>query len=484
MISSSRLTACGFSILAITAARPRVIFFASAMSSGRWMKDSATQSMPVSSAASRSERSLSVSAENGIVVSGRLTPLRSESLPPTSTRVTMRFGIRLGDGEPDLAVVDQQRVARLDGGEDFRMRQVHARGVAGRCVGVEHEGVAGFHRHRAAGERADPQLRPLQIDQDADRPAGVALDRADHAHQLAHALLAGVAHVDAEDVGAGLEQLRDHVGSSTRPDRAWRRSWRGADVSWLGASGRRRRQRRRRARGVRSGARGGQRPVGRLLGGVGQLHRPGALLAGVDLEEAGAVIAARQAVLGAADGEFLLARAHEGLAGPFAAAVVVDRVDVIVTRDQCAAQQRFARARRNVPPAFGGPALVVLVADRDADPAAGVVAQPEIGFGRIGAETASSSAARTASAGDDMRNVTPDGDEWQCGHDVSAVPNDVRLSRDRSRPVNDDGTEVVHVGVSRPRHTADRPRAVKESGRIVVGKKGGGIEAAGLRARH
>jgi hypothetical protein len=31
--------------------------------------------------------------------------------------------------------------------------------------------------------------------------------------------------------------------------------------------------------------------------GVGELHRPGALLAGVDLEEAGAVEAARQAIL-------------------------------------------------------------------------------------------------------------------------------------------------------------------------------------------
>ena len=59
-ISSSRCTACGFSILAITAARPRVIFLASAISSGRWTKDSATQSTPASSAASRSERSLGV----------------------------------------------------------------------------------------------------------------------------------------------------------------------------------------------------------------------------------------------------------------------------------------------------------------------------------------------------------------------------------------------------------------------------------------
>ena len=36
----------------------------------------------------------------------------------------------LGGDEPDLAVVEQQRVAGLDGGEDFRMRQVHPRCVA------------------------------------------------------------------------------------------------------------------------------------------------------------------------------------------------------------------------------------------------------------------------------------------------------------------------------------------------------------------
>ena len=123
-----------------------------------------------------------------------------------------------------------------------------------------------------------------------------------------------------------------------------------------------------------------QRPLLRPFGGVGELHRPGALLAGVDLEEAGAVEAARQAILGALDGEFLVARAHEGLARPFAAAVVVDRVDVIEARDQRSLEHGLAGARRQIPPAFGDPAAVgVLVADRDADPAAGVVAQMEIG---------------------------------------------------------------------------------------------------------
>jgi hypothetical protein len=43
----------------------RVIFLASAMSSGRCTKDSPIQSMPASSAASRSNRSFGVSAETG-----------------------------------------------------------------------------------------------------------------------------------------------------------------------------------------------------------------------------------------------------------------------------------------------------------------------------------------------------------------------------------------------------------------------------------
>src|SRR6185312_375512 len=110
------------------------------------------------------------------------------------------------------------------------------------------------------------------------------------------------------------------------------------------------------------------------------------LLAGVHLEKAGSVKAARQAIVGAANGELLVARAHEGAAGPLAAAVVVDRVDVIVTRDQRAAQQRFAGSWRNVPPAFGGPAFRILVTDGDAHAAAGVVAEPEVGPCRRGGD--------------------------------------------------------------------------------------------------
>ena len=47
-----------------------------------------------------------------------------------------------GHDQAQLAVVDQERIARLDGGEDFRMRQMHARRVARRRIGVEDEVLA------------------------------------------------------------------------------------------------------------------------------------------------------------------------------------------------------------------------------------------------------------------------------------------------------------------------------------------------------
>ena len=59
-------------------------------------------------------------------------------------------------------------------------------------------------------ERAQAQLRSLQIDQDADRPAVAALDIADGRDQFAHLVMRGVAHIDAEHIGAGLEQPADH----------------------------------------------------------------------------------------------------------------------------------------------------------------------------------------------------------------------------------------------------------------------------------
>ena len=49
------------------------------------------------------------------------------------------LGLGLRDREPHLAVVDQQRAPGRDRGENFRMRQISACGVAGRRIAVEHE---------------------------------------------------------------------------------------------------------------------------------------------------------------------------------------------------------------------------------------------------------------------------------------------------------------------------------------------------------
>ena len=81
--------------------------------------------------------------------------------------------------------------------------------VARRRIGIEHEVSPGTSVARPVLEFADAQLRALQVDQDADRPAVAVLDGADRGDQLAHPLVRGVAHVDAEDIGARLEQPGD-----------------------------------------------------------------------------------------------------------------------------------------------------------------------------------------------------------------------------------------------------------------------------------
>src|SRR5262249_17639222 len=76
--------------------------------------------------------------------------------------------------------------------------------------GIEEKGVALVEHHRAALEPPDPQLRSLQVDKDPDRPPILEFHRTNEPHELAHALVRGMAHVDAENVGARPKQVADN----------------------------------------------------------------------------------------------------------------------------------------------------------------------------------------------------------------------------------------------------------------------------------
>jgi len=110
------------------------------------------------------------------------------------------------------AVVEQDCMARLKRFEDFRMRQVDPLPVAGLRVVVEHEGLALRDLHRAVLEAPEPELRPLQVGKNADRPVMPVFDVADDGDEVAQPLVRGMAHVDAEDVRTGAVQLVDRFG--------------------------------------------------------------------------------------------------------------------------------------------------------------------------------------------------------------------------------------------------------------------------------
>ena len=97
----------------------------------------------------------------------------------------------------------------FDGFQNFWMRQVNARGVAGGRVIVEREGLSRLKFDCAVGEGADAQLRALKVGQNADRAPNLLFHIADARYQRAHQLVIGMAHIDAEDIGAGFEQFTD-----------------------------------------------------------------------------------------------------------------------------------------------------------------------------------------------------------------------------------------------------------------------------------
>src|SRR3546814_8030191 len=102
------------------------------------------------------------------------------------------------------------------------MRQVDAGRVARRRVGIEDEALALYQLRRAALERPDPQLRPLQIDEDRRRAAGVLFERADRGDRLRMPVMVAMAHIDAKGVGAGAVERRDHGVTVVAGTQGWK----------------------------------------------------------------------------------------------------------------------------------------------------------------------------------------------------------------------------------------------------------------------
>ena len=121
-ISSSRwASAAGFSILTMIAARLPISRRASATSSGRWTKESAIQSAPMSRPNWRSARSLSVSGDRAEDDVGQVDALAVAEAPAGDDDRVGIVGRRRLDPEADLAVVEEELGAGLEGRQHFGM---------------------------------------------------------------------------------------------------------------------------------------------------------------------------------------------------------------------------------------------------------------------------------------------------------------------------------------------------------------------------
>ena len=174
----------------------------------------------------RSARSLSVIAEIGNTAFGTLTPLWSDSVPPTRHSVSAKSAPQSMTRSRTLPSSSSSSVpgcsaSKISGcGSGARLVSP---GVVSRSRRKWH---AGGELRLAAGEIAEPQLRPLQIGEDADRPSGLGFDRADLLEPRAVLVVRAVAEIEAEHIDPGVEQRAQPLARSSSPGRASRRSWR------------------------------------------------------------------------------------------------------------------------------------------------------------------------------------------------------------------------------------------------------------------
>ena len=161
---------------------------------------------------------------------GRFMPLWSRMVPPRVTTHSTSFpgGTPGPPGRADgqdpqfhRPVGQEDRVAGADVvGEGGVARRQPLRG-SGRFGDADHQAGAAGQHGGAAGEPADPQLRALEVGQDAHGPAGGVGRGAHLGVGVGVSLLVAVGEVEPGDVHPGRDQGGDALGSEAgRPDGA------------------------------------------------------------------------------------------------------------------------------------------------------------------------------------------------------------------------------------------------------------------------
>ena len=113
--------------------------------------------------------------------------------------------------QTDPAVVEQQQHARPQGLEDFGVRHLHPRLVAGRGIEIKPHPMSRLDRDFDVLETAQAKLGSLQVGEHAQRPLQGEFGPAHSLQRRCVVVMRSVAEVQPEDVDAGLGQGLDHA---------------------------------------------------------------------------------------------------------------------------------------------------------------------------------------------------------------------------------------------------------------------------------
>ena len=202
-----------------------------AMSSGPRTNDSATRSTPIFSPTARCARSSSGTVASWSSGPGMFSPWREATAPPISTSALISIAssstayTRSRTAPSARYMTSPGAIAPISSGRATSIRAAVAEALV---VTAELDLVAGLELGDVVDERADPELRPRQVLQHRDRPAGAARGLAHALGRLGVLLRA----CRARSSGARRPSRRRPSARASqdrgRPGRSWRRSSCGA----------------------------------------------------------------------------------------------------------------------------------------------------------------------------------------------------------------------------------------------------------------